>query len=142
MRRIRFLLIYIACSAISAQASTSDYAQSLLKAKSANEIRALQKIHEDFLIAHRACKLQLDERSAPLACYDSLNLEIKSGLHPDRSQQHALRAKLDRLCDEAAQRLQIPRKFPTTISSKCRISLVQADRVRKYRESRPDWSEN
>lgn len=136
------LLIYIVCSAFPAHAGKIDYAERLLKAKSANEIRSLQKIHEDHLIAHRACKLQLNEQSAPLACYDSLDLEIKMGMHRKLTQQRTLREKLDRLCDEAAQRLQIPRKFPSSISARCRISLVQADRVRKYRESRPEWSEN
>lgn len=142
MRSTRLLLIYIVCSPVLAFAGNTDYARRLLRAKSAREVGSLQKNHEEMQIAHRACKLQLNERSAPLACYDSLSLEIKSGLHPNPGHQLALRSKLDRLCAEAAKRLQVPRRIPASISASCRHSLAQADRVRKYREGRPEWSEN
>lgn len=137
-----FLLIYIVSSAICADAATIDYVQRLLKAKSANEIQTLQRMHDDLQVARRACKLQLKDKSAPIACYDSLNLEIKWGMHPNRGRQKILREKLDHLCSEAAQRLNIPRIFPSAISGKCRFHLAEAHRVRMYRENRPEWSEN
>jgi hypothetical protein len=138
----RFLLIYMSGYAICADAGNIDYAQRLLKAKSASEIQSLQRMHDELQVARRACKLQLQDKSAPLACYDSLNLEIKWGMHPNRGQQKILREKLDHLCAESAQHLRIPRNFSSAVSPRCRLYLAEAHRVRLYRENRPDWSEN
>lgn len=137
-----FVLIYIVCLACPKLAAAADYAQRLARAKSASEVRNLERSHEELQIARSACRLQLQNKTAPLACYESLQLEIRARLHPRRADQLRLREKLDQLCAEAARHLRVPRQTPPYISGKCRAELQRAQRVMSYRENRPEWSEN
>jgi hypothetical protein len=137
-----FVFIYIAGFAWPAFAGVADYAQRLSHARSAAEIRNLERLHEELQIARRACRVQLQNKTAPLACYESLQLEIRWGFHPRKAEQFRLREKLDRLCAEAAQHLRAPRRTPPYISAGCRENVERAQRVMSYRENRPEWSEN
>lgn len=137
-----FAFIYIVSVAFSAFGGTADYADRLSRAKSASEVRSLERLHEQLQIARRACRLQLQNKIAPLACYESLQLEVRWGLHPRKTEQFRLREKLDRLCAEAAQHLRAPRRTPSYISAHCREEVEQAQNVMSYRESQPEWPEN
>jgi hypothetical protein len=137
-----FVCIYIVSVAFPAFGGTIDYAERLSRAKSASEIRSLERLHEELQIARRACRLQLQNKIAPLACYESLQLEVRWGIHPRKAEQFRLRQKLDHLCTEAAQHLRAPRRTPSYISSRCREEIEQAQNVMSYRESQPEWSDN
>jgi hypothetical protein len=137
-----FVFIYIVSVAFPAFGEATDYAQRLARAKSASEVRSLERLHEQLQIARRACRLQLQNKIAPVARYESLELEGRWGLHPRKAEQFRLREKLDRLCAEAAQHLRAPRRTPSHISARCREEIEQAQNVMSYRESQPEWSEN
>jgi hypothetical protein len=137
-----FVFIYIVSVAFPALGGTVDYAERLSRAKSASEVRDLARFYEELQIARRACRLQLQNKIAPLACYESLQLEVRWGIHPRKTEQFRLREKLDRLCAEAAQHLRAPRRMPSYISARCREEIEQAQNVMSYRENQSEWSGN
>lgn len=121
-----------------------DAFQELAHAKSASEVSRVVAAFEELKISRAACRIQLKQKKVPVACYESLSLEIKKGLHPRSVKQTQLLARLDEICAESAQKFQIPRELPPTlaVSVKCRNHIAEALEIRRYREQSPAWSEN
>lgn len=111
----------------------SDYIKRLSHARSPNEVQQIKTQYEELQIANKACRLQIQLRQAPIACYESLQAETK---------QAAMRARLDNLCAEAAEKLRVARHIPPSVSIRCRRDIAAAIKILNYRESRPSWSEN
>ncbi len=121
-----------------------DAFHAIARAKSAAEVHRVVEDFEKLKISRAACRLQIKKKQVPLACYESLFLEIKKGLHPRSIDRIRLSARLDELCAEAAQKFQMPREFPLSIgvSAQCRKYIADANEIRRYRESNPTWSDN
>lgn len=120
---------------LAARAHASDlearYFARLRHAHSAREIDSLRHNYDELRLDHLACRIQLRERQVPLACYESLRLEMRLGLteHPQ-----TLRAELDRRCRDATARLAVPQAAPPSgVSAACLGWIRDARRINAYR---------
>ena len=136
------MLILVAALSSPAFALKNDYIKRLSRAHSVKEVQQIQTQFEELQITNKACRLQMGSGQAPLACYESLKQEILWGLHPRKAEQNRLRARLDELCAEAAEKLQVPRQISEQVSSRCRLKVKTALEILAYREHPPAWSEN
>ncbi len=121
-------------------AYAGDYAQELLRARSAAEVRKATNDFEALAVARLACRMQLKKASIPSACYEVLRIETSRGVH-SRAAQTRLLAKLDEFCERAAGQLSSAADR-AQISPRCRRYVQSADLIREYREKGPGWSEN
>jgi hypothetical protein len=117
-----------------AEAMSADavFVRKLNRAHSTAEIRNLQTEFEDLKIARRACRLQMQSRWIPSACFEALHRESRWGLSSNAKE---LKAKLDSLCEEAARELRAPLGSvdERSLSVSCRESLRAARRIESYR---------
>jgi hypothetical protein len=142
--RFAILGYILFCLPIVQAASDQDLVRALARARSSAELRRVTGLYEELKIARAACRLQLRAKSTPFACYESLQLEIRRGYHSSISERRHLTERLDKLCEDAAVGLIVPREpaADPILSPKCRKFLREARAIRNYREQRPDWSEN
>lgn len=140
---MRFLVLLILLP-LGAAAETPGYTQRLSRARSAREITELRRQYEELKIARGACKLQLRSKSVPVACYETLTLEKKWGLHPRAAGRENLRARLDEMCARAAHELRVtvPVEPGSPVSPACRKEIARALAIREYRDKDPGWSGN
>jgi hypothetical protein len=143
MRMLVLLLIILDPPSAFGRAD-QDVFRAVARAKSAAEVHRVLEDFEELKISRAACRLQIKKKQVPLACYESLFLEIKKGLHPRSIDRIRLSARLDELCAESAQRFQMPREFPRSVavSTQCRKYINDANDIRRYRENNPTWSDN
>lgn len=136
------LLLLIYMSLARADDLEQLYVKRIAHARYAAEITQLETLHEQTQIARRACRIQIERESAPLACFEALAFEAKWGLHTPKSRKE-LTGDLDRLCAHASARLKIPPRIQASryLSPSCRRSVERASEARAYREDR-FWSEN
>jgi|GEM_PF-5281343 len=145
MRTLAILFIYMVITpSAKALSAEEQYARAISRARSPSEIGAAAKAFDEIRLARAACRIQLREQSAPLACYETLWLEVRNGLHSSPMERKQLISRLDQICAKASTALKIPRhlKFPLGISSTCQKDIRTAVEIQKYRESSPEWSGN
>jgi len=143
---MRFITV-VFCFSLSTKAFAlveQEYAQRLSRSRSAAHIAQLKREFETLKVTRTACRLQLNQKQLPLACYEALAAEIRWGLHPGHETRRHLVLRLDELCRQAAHALNLAKNpvLPPDISAACRKEVAQAQLIQKYREGRTAWSEN
>ncbi len=108
------------------------FVQKLNRARKPSEIQKLKTEFEDLKVARRACRLQMQARVIPVACFEALKREESWGLAKNA---RSMRPKLDALCEEAARELRgsVASIDERAVSPACRVSLQAARRIEHYR---------
>lgn len=126
------LLILIFTVRAEALSADSVFVQKLNRAHSPAEIRILQTEFEDLKVARRACRMQMQSRTIPSACFEALQRESRWGLATNTKE---LRVKLDSLCEEAALNFNgsLESIDERSLSSACKASLASARKIERYK---------
>jgi hypothetical protein len=135
-----FVMLLFAFSAhvspLLAQTADDLLVSKINRAKSSARIAQIQKEWEELRIARKACRLQLQARDAPTECYSALENERRWGISHSARNWRTTRQKLDRLCEQAARELRIPKRTPEKariISSTCLKHMSAAREIQEYR---------
>lgn len=138
---MKILLIFVLSSLlpISAGAKSLDsvFTAKLTRAKSASEVENLEQLHLMTVVARKACRAQINSETVPFACFETLALELRWGLH-DQSSKKELARPLDRLCARASAALRLSNNPENLafLSPSCLSAVQHALRVRAYRQNR------
>lgn len=102
----------------------------LATARTANEANQIMITAESIRVARLACRIQINEKRIPEACYQALKLEKNFGLFSrERTEQD-----LDRRCEAASRRLRKPSGIDSKwLSPACRDSLRRAEELLAYK---------
>ena len=131
-------LILILAAVPGAFALEAEYARQLLKAHSPNEITQLRADYNEIIIARAACRLQLQRKAVPVACFKAMNAEARWGLPGDSRKKRRRIEHLNRLCRQASADLHgspLPSKDLEEVSSDCLQNLDRARARRDYRDA-------
>lgn len=133
-----FLLIYAAASQAVGATLDQDYVRRLTRVHSTAELERAKSEFEDLKVARTACRMQIYASQLPAACYESLDLEIRWGLHPAATDRRRILTRLDNLCEESAAALKIPRDshILSKISLHCRLNIKRAREIQEYRRTK------
>lgn len=118
------------------------YVDRLAERRTGKEVHELRKEFEDLKIARAACRLQIRQNKVPEACYETLGLETRWGLHPSERSRAKLRAELDEICRKAANELRVGRHSLNAVSPACRREIAKAREIQEYRDAGSGWSGN
>lgn len=142
MRFITLLLCVCACRAATASTLDQNYVRNLTRARTPAAVAQATADFEDLKVARAACRIQVQRKHVPVACYETLNLEIRQGLRPDGLDRRRILGRLDELCRDSAAALNVSDQTSSgaRTSTVCRKSLAEARAIRNYRDRRSDWS--
>ncbi len=137
-------MIWILFSTLMAHANSLDHVllRKIANAKGPHEVERIREAGDKIRITRLACRLQLERRLIPQACYEALSLEKAFGLHTDREQLALQIHELDVRCFAAARDRIPPADLRSTgLSIPCQNAIKKAVELGQYRAGDVDWRE-
>lgn len=135
LKNVALIAVFISFM-IKADAETLDqaYLRKLDRARTAADIVKIRGAYQAIQIERRACRVQLDEKLLPKACYKTLHLERRFGMNPSPRVIMETIARLDERCRAVQRRTLQPEAGDLShLSPKCRVEVMKTRELARYR---------